>query len=163
MNNMSNNEKKLERITALLEEMGLGYKRNHHSRFNDVDIDIYVPKYRIAVFDGQTQEKFDKVKGKYAPLFVRDEETEDFVIEKMVNLLGQREKKLQRLLENLEKRKANLIYAEECERRHQERLARREAAQAAQAERRRIREEKAAAKAKAERPKRKRIVRYEKV
>lgn len=157
---MSNNEKKLECIIALLEERGLTYRRGFHSEKCDVDIDIYVPKYRIAVFNGHTQEKFDKVKGKYAPLFVREEETEAFVVEKMVNLLGDREKILQWLIDTKEQREERKRYTEECERRHQEKVAKREAAQA---ERERIRAEKAAAKAKAARPKRKRILRYERV
>jgi len=157
---MTNNEKKLERIIALLEERGLMYRRGHHSEKCDVDIDIYVPKYRIAVFDGHTQEKYGKVKGKYAPLFVREEETEEFIVEKMTDLLADREKKLQWLKENKAKREANMRYAEECERRHREKVAKREAAQA---ERERIKAEKAAAKAKAARPKRKRILRYERV
>lgn len=157
---MSNNEKKMERIIALLEERGLTYKLGHHSELCGVDIDIYVPKYRIAVFNGHTQEKFDKVRGKNAPLFIREDETEEFIVEKITNLLDDREKKLQWVKDNKKKREANLRYAEECERRHQEKVARREAAQA---ERERIRAEKAAAKAKAARPKRKRIVRYEKI
>ena len=151
-----NNEKKLERIIALLEEKGLVYKRNHHSDLCNVDIDIFVPKYRIAVFNGHAQEKYNSVKRRYAPLFVREEETEEFVVEKISNLLAVREKKLQWLQEANERREANRLYAEECERRHQEKVA-------ARAERERIRAEKAAAKAKAARPKRKRIVRCERV
>ncbi len=145
------NDKKIKRIIALLEERGLEYECCHHSKLCGVDIDIYVPKYRIAVFDGHTQEKYEKVKRRNAPLFIREEETEEFVLEKMLNLLNVREKKLQWLQESKAKKEANRIFAEECERRHQEKLARREA---------RMQE---CRKRDGMRPKRKRIVRYEKV
>ena len=142
------NKTKLERIIALLKGKGLVYKLNHHSELCGIDIDIYIPKYRIAVFEGYSQEQYVKVKRKYAPLFVRDEETEDFIVEKMENLLEKREEKLQWLQKRNAEKEANRIYAEECERRHQEKLARRKEAKA--------RHQRA-------KNRRKRIVRYEKV
>ena len=146
---MTNNEKKQECIIALLEERGLTYKRNHHSDLCGVDIDLYVPMYRIAVFDGDSQEAYEKVKKKMAPLFIRETDTEEFVMEKMTNLIDAREKKLQWLQECMEKKERNRKYAQECEERHRANADRHEAIE-------RKKEE-------AARPRRKRIVRYEKI
>ena len=151
-----NNEKKFERIIALLDEKGISHEENCTTDKCSVGIDLLVPKYNIAAFDGDSQEKFLAVRGIYAPFFVRESETEDFTVKKMKNLLADRMKSYLPYLERKAKAEERRRYTEECERRHQEKVA-------ARAERKRIMEEKAAAKAKTAKQKRKRIVRYEKV
>jgi len=56
-----------------------------------VNPDLYIPKHKIMVKISEGKEKddifFHKVKYKYHPLFIREAETKEFVLEKMQNLI----------------------------------------------------------------------------
>ena len=63
--------------------------------------DLYIAKHKIMVKISEGKEKDDNFyhadKYKYHPLFIRDDETKDFVLEKMQNLIIDIMKKKQQL------------------------------------------------------------------
>lgn len=81
------NEKKLEVIKDFLKENKIPYEENHASRRCGVMIPLAVKKHRIAVRIGDSQEFFEKTKGKYYPIFIRDEDTKAVVLEKIQNTI----------------------------------------------------------------------------
>ena len=99
-------------------------------------------------------------RGIYAPLFVREEETMDFILEKMHNLLEKRKETLALILQREEQKKRNIEIAQQLQ---EEARLRREAKKAAHEERMRLQaEEKRRREIEKVRGHRKRIVRYEK-
>jgi hypothetical protein len=89
------NKDKLEAIKAFLTENNLNFEENHFSKSKKINIDLVVYPYRIAVHlsDDTDKEFFNKTKRHYHPFFIRDNETEDFVLEKMQNCIIEEMKK----------------------------------------------------------------------
>lgn len=58
--------------------------------------DIYIKKLRIVVHasDGNDQEFYEKVKKWYKPFFIRESESDEFLVEKMQNCIIERMKQL---------------------------------------------------------------------
>lgn len=93
------NEKKLEAVKNWLRENNIGFIENHESGFG-VTIDLKIPSLMIAVFLSDTEPRSEwegnlirsKKKGgkwrlswKYKPFFIRECETQAFVLEKLQN------------------------------------------------------------------------------
>lgn len=91
------NRDKLEAIKAFLRENNLNFEENHFSRSKKINIDLVVYPYRIAVHlsDDNDREFFNKTKRHYHPFFIRDNESVDFVLEKMQNCIIDEMKKIQ--------------------------------------------------------------------
>lgn len=85
------NEEKLESVKAFLNENKLKFFTNFVSRRTGRHPEVYVPLHRIMVKISEGTEKdtefFKAVRFKYHPLFIRETETEEFVLEKMKNLI----------------------------------------------------------------------------
>lgn len=91
------NKEKLEAVKAFLTENNLNFEENHFSKSRKINIDLVVYPYRIAVHlsDDNDREFFNKIKRHYHPFFIRDNESEEFVLEKMQNCIIDEMKKIQ--------------------------------------------------------------------
>lgn len=87
---MSNSEK-LEALKAFLKENGIEYEENHWSHCKTM-IDLQIKRLMIAVHlsDDSDEVFHDKVKRHYKPFFIRDNESIDFILEKMQNCIVER-------------------------------------------------------------------------
>lgn len=81
------NKEKLEALKAFLTGEKIDFKENYVS--NGTMFALYVEKYRIAVrlSDENDQNFFYKTRKYYHPFFIRDNESTEFVIEKMQNCI----------------------------------------------------------------------------
>jgi hypothetical protein len=140
------NKEKLEALKAFLIENKIEFEENYKSRSKHVVFDLRIGSPRIAIIisNNLDNETYRKIRKGYDPFLIRDNETVEFIIEKMKNCIVDRMMLEQKRMERETKKKEARCFAAECERRHQEKLAR---------------------KTTAKKPKRKRvrIVRYEKV
>ena len=103
------NKKKLEVLKAFLTENGIEFVENRWSRSAKMTIDLYVWKYRIYVHisDENDDEFFNRTKGHTHPFFIRDNETVEFVIEKMQNCILDIMKREQRRINGLRQNEEN--------------------------------------------------------
>ena len=144
------NKEKLEALKAFLIENKVEFEENYKSRSKHVVFDLRIGSPRIAVLicNNMDSETYRKIRKGYAPFLIHDNETAEFIIEKMKNCIVDgmmlEQKRMEREIRKEEARK----FAAECERRHQEKLARKAVAKMSNSK---------------PKPKRKRIVRYEKV
>ena len=140
------NKEKLEALKAFLIENKVEFVENYKSRSKHVVFDLRIGSPRIAVIisNNLDNETYRKIRKGYALLLIRDNETVEFIVEKMKNCIVDRMMLEQKRMEREARKEEARKFAAECERRHQEKLARKFAAK---------------------KPKRKRlrIVRYEKV
>lgn len=94
------NKEKLEAVKRFLVENRIEFYPHYRGRIK-VSPDLYIPKHKIMVKISEGKEKdynfFKEVKYKYHPLFIRDDETKDFVLEKIQNLIIDIMKKKQQL------------------------------------------------------------------
>lgn len=83
------NEEKLEVLKNFLKENNIKFYNGYNGKKLKILPDLYIPKHRIMVkiSDANDQEFYNSVKYGWHPLFIRDEESVDFVIEKMQNLI----------------------------------------------------------------------------
>ena len=140
------NKEKLEALKAFLIENKIEFVENYRSRTKHMVFDLRIgsPLIAVIISNNLEHETYRKIRKGYTPFLIRDNETVEFVIEKMKNCIVDRMLLEQKRMEKEAKKEEARRFAAECERRHQEKLARKAAAQ---------------------KPKRKRmrIVRYEKV
>ena len=124
------NKEKLEDLKVFLTENGIkfieGYKSGLH-----VLMDLKLPDYMIAVHlsDDKDDEFYHRTFRQYKPFFIRESETPDFIIEKMQNCITDIMVKRQKIYEKKQKKEEGKRIAAEYERRHQEKLAARAAAE----------------------------------
>lgn len=103
------NEEKLKALRMFLKENNISFVSNYHSKTFNVDMAIKVKKLRIAVFLSNGDKNFENsmvlaknihngitLRNIYNPFFIRESETEEFVIEKMQNCIVNRMLFLQR-------------------------------------------------------------------
>lgn len=94
---------KLEILKNWLTGNGYKFDENHVSKScGGVNIPLRVFKPKIAVYVGSNDEFFQKVKRFYSPFFIRDTDSEEFVIEKISNCIrdyGKRKKNKQKKVE----------------------------------------------------------------
>ena len=96
-------KEKLNALVAFLRENNLSFEQNYHSNTFGLDMAIKVKKLRIAVFLSEGQERDGEIvhapsltkPGKtlvnmYNPFFIRENETTEFIIEKMQNCIIKR-------------------------------------------------------------------------
>jgi len=167
-----NNEEKLECLKNWLTENGYKFILDSNHKKAGVHFDLLVVDYAIIVkMVNNTDEEvsyFQSVRNYGHPLFIRESETAEFVIEKMNNTIVRIHKKVERRLAIREAKARNRAITEE-----QQRIAAEKKANGTywsdklkrKAERKAAREaerKKALEEAKPKR-KRQRIVRYEKV
>ncbi len=85
---MTNNEK-LEALRTFLIENKIAF--SPYKGKLAVTPELFIPKYKIMVKLSEGKDKDDEffhtVKRKYRPLFIRDTDSVDFVLEKMQNLI----------------------------------------------------------------------------
>lgn len=157
-------EEKIEALKRHLDESGINYKENHKSQFG-ITIDLKIVKYRVAVFISRGEEQDStiihskngqmKFQSVYRPVFVRESDTAEFLIEKCDNCIAKSKEIMARLPEirrkKIEGRKEN----SRCWKRHLEKVKmwqERDAMRKAQQERQ------AKEKQEPEQPKRRRVV-----
>lgn len=111
------NKEKLEALKAFLTENNFEFEENHFSRNNRIVIDLYVKKLRIAVHlsDDKDDWFFKITKRNYHPFFIRENDTADFVIEKMQNCIIEEMTKLQKSFVGQQQAKEN-------QKRHEEKV-----------------------------------------
>ena len=82
------NKDKLEALKAFLQENGFKYKCDYKNK-NGVKADLYIGRFSIVVRISREDDQkfFLKTRYFYHPFFIRDNETKDFVLEKMQNLI----------------------------------------------------------------------------
>ena len=88
---MTNEQKaKLDVLVNFLTENKIHFYTTFKGKIK-VTPELYIPKFKIIVKVSQNREDDDifyaKVKYAYHPLFIRETETEEFVLEKMQNLI----------------------------------------------------------------------------
>ena len=127
------NQEKLEKLKEWLRDNNIPFVENYTSKSRGVTFDLRVkkPLIGVCISSERDQEIFQKVKRVYAPFFVRESETAEFVIEKMQNCIVNKMMQAQRELEKKAKKDEGRRIAAENERRHQEKLAAQAAAQKA--------------------------------
>ena len=82
-------KEKLEALKNFLREKNVSYKEDKVAT-NGMKIDLFVRNYGIAVHlsDDTDQTFFKSTKKLYNPFFIRDEETIEFILEKMQNCMA---------------------------------------------------------------------------
>ena len=82
---------KLNMLECFLTSNGITYYRSFVSKKRDIKAELYIPQHKILVKVSEGEEKdnvfYKAVKYGFHPLFIRDNESKDFVLEKMQNLL----------------------------------------------------------------------------
>lgn len=81
------NEQKLEVIKDFLSENNIPFEENYVSKRCGVTIPLAVKKHRIAIRIGDSQEFYLATRGKYYPIFIRNEDTKAKVLEKIQNTI----------------------------------------------------------------------------
>lgn len=81
------NEQKLEVIKDFLMENNIPYEVNHVSKRCGVTIPLAIKKHRVAIRIGDSQTFYLATRGKYYPIFIRDEDTKAKVLEKIQNTI----------------------------------------------------------------------------
>lgn len=124
------NKGKLEALKAFLIENKVEFVENYKSRSKHVVFDLRIGSPRIAVIisNNLDNETYRKIRKGYAPFLIRDNETAEFIIEKMKNCIVDCMMLEQKRMERETRKEKARIYIAECERRHQEKLARKAAA-----------------------------------
>lgn len=81
------NETKLKKVIAFLEENNIKYRQHKNVWFGHSD--VFLPDTRVAIkIDGEDRKRFYEThKGKCYPIFIRDEDTPKFVLEKVQNTI----------------------------------------------------------------------------
>lgn len=99
---MKTKEEKLEALKVFLKENNIAFEENHYSKSFKVLMNLVIRNLGIAVFFSQGSREEDAViirkQNKqgipllviYNPFFIRDNETEEFTIEKMQNCIVNR-------------------------------------------------------------------------
>ena len=82
-----NDKEKLEALKAYLSEKGIKFKEDARHTSKNILIELFIPKYLIGVHIGDSPEWFNQVKRYLHPVFIREADTADFVIEKVVNTI----------------------------------------------------------------------------
>lgn len=125
------NETKLKKVVAFLEENNIKYRKHKNVWFGHSD--IFLPETRVAIkIDGEDRERFYETHKKTSyPVFIREEDTPKFVLEKVKNtIIKSMTKKQQYLMYKKQKEENRRINAEQMKL-----CAERKAAKAAKMER----------------------------
>ena len=101
------NETKLKKVIAFLEENNVKYRQHKNVWFGHSD--VFLPDTRVAIkIDGEDRKRFYEThKGKCYPIFIRDEDTPKFVLEKVQNTIVKSMMKEQELLMRKKQKEEN--------------------------------------------------------
>lgn len=113
---MKTKEEKLEALKAFLKENNIPFEENHYSKSFQVRTCLRIKKLKIAVFFSEGSEKDSELVHKknkfgaslnqiYNPFFIRENETEEFILEKMQNCVYDRMIKMQKLWQKKQNKK----------------------------------------------------------
>ena len=80
---MTQTKKNIAVLKKWLKENGVDYVEN--TKVRGVDMDIYIPKYWIAIHIGDDDAFFKATRGRFAPFFIRETESEAKTVEKITN------------------------------------------------------------------------------
>lgn len=108
------NETKLKKVIAFLEENNIKYRKHKNVWFGHSD--IFLPETRVAIkIDGEDRERFYEThKNISYPVFIREEDTPKFVLEKVKNtIIKSMTKKQQYLMYKKQKEENRRINAEQ--------------------------------------------------
>ncbi len=83
---MTNNEK-MEVLVAFLSGNNIEHWENVKVDGLDIVIPLYVPYFNISVFTGSDENLYMTVRRYTRPIFIRDNDPADFIIEKMKNTM----------------------------------------------------------------------------
>ena len=78
------NEQKLEAVKSWLKKNNVDFKENRVTK-QGLKIDLWLPKLFIAIHLGADDTFYQKTFKWCKPFFIRDEETKEFVLEKIQN------------------------------------------------------------------------------
>lgn len=101
------NETKLKKVIAFLEENNIRYRQRKNVWFGHSD--IFLPETRVAIkIDGEDRDRFFEThKSRSYPVFIRDEDTPKFVLEKVQNTIVKSMMKEQKLLMRKKQKEEN--------------------------------------------------------
>lgn len=101
------NKTKLKKVIAFLEENNVKYRQHKNVWFGHSD--VFLPDTRVAIkIDGEDRKRFYEThKGKCYPVFIRDEDTPKFVLEKVRNTIVKSMMKEQELLMRKKQKEEN--------------------------------------------------------
>lgn len=77
--------KKKKELISYLQKSGYLYEENALLGKAGVIADVFVPKYNIIFKVGDSEVFYNRTKKRYWPIFIRDNEDIDFIIEKFNN------------------------------------------------------------------------------
>nr|DAU45998.1 MAG TPA: DNA mismatch endonuclease [Caudoviricetes sp.] len=130
------NETKLKKVIVFLEENNVKYRQHKNVWFGHSD--VFLPDTRVAIkIDGEDRKRFYEThKGKCYPVFIRDDESLKFILEKLQNTIVKSMMKEQKtLMREWKKEENRRINAEQMKLRA-ERKAAKEAMEARKAAKR---------------------------
>ena len=114
---MKTKEQKLKTLKKFLKENNIAFEENYHSESFDVTMALRVTNLRIAVFLSTDDKDKDTMLTRkmnqnnlrlhwiYTPFFIRDTETEEFILEKMQNCVFNKMMHLQERWEKKQNKK----------------------------------------------------------
>ena len=100
---MTQTEKNVKVLKQWLKENGLSYEEK--SIIKGMEVDIFIPKVKIAVCIGDNQVFFETLKKDYAPFFIRESESEEKTTEKITNCCIQQMRKIHQKYSSLKNKK----------------------------------------------------------
>lgn len=118
------NETKLKKVIAFLEENNIKYRQHKNVWFGHSD--VFLPDTRVAIkIDGEDRKRFYEThKGKCYPVFIRDDESLKFILEKLQNTIVKSMMKEQKILMREKQKEENRRINEEQMKLRAERKAR---------------------------------------
>lgn len=114
------NQEKFEKLKVWLTENGYKYKENFTNKACKTVIPLSVKDWYIVFHIGDSQEFFLAVRHFYHPIFIREEESFEFLIEKFENT---RKVVLAKMKEYEDKKRRGIEEHERCQARHKEKMA----------------------------------------
>lgn len=87
---------KIEVLKSWLTENKVKYQEDVVHAGKGIHIDLYLPKYLIAVHIGDDSDFFQKVKNFLHPVFVREQDSAEFLIKKVQNTMKSHQEQMKK-------------------------------------------------------------------
>lgn len=130
---MTNNEK-LEALKKFLDNNAIVYSVPRPAIKSKFHLDLHIQQYYINVhISNEYDEEFYQHYYSSNPVFIRENETADFVIEKVKNTIQKVIDNRQRRINNLERKEAGIKRHEECVKRREAKIKARQEREAQKA------------------------------
>ena len=91
-------EEKYEKVKEFLKGNNIEFRENVEKK--GFVIPLLMPRLGIVIHSGDSQEFYMNVRKTYKPIFIREEEEMDFIIEKVTNTIYDRMREMQKIFEN---------------------------------------------------------------